>query len=265
MKNKIFLWILLCTAILIIGVVAVNMTKPVQRYQQKPDKPENFHNELEFLLENHRTESPLSDEDMRNDLLSKYRLIDMSEYSALNTKADCLGYLGDYPDDSVPGGGDIIIALKDDTFRSLISLNIFTPTYITNLEVYVRSKIKQYYSKEIFIVSACHLDTDLDLITGYLGTRTNNQENLRAFRTNEPEQPVVILVNNSNVHVFEEVRTRVGNATGSEGGPCEVTLVDDDIKWTCFIGLGVDEETQTTHGAYESWLFSRNGEMLQNW
>jgi hypothetical protein len=72
-------------------------------------------------------------------------------------------------------------------------------------------------------------------------------------------------VSDNNTYVFKNIRTFVGPATGGERGPCDATLVEDAIQWTCFTGLGVDEETDTTFGKYESWLFSRNGKILRYW
>jgi hypothetical protein len=150
-------------------------------------------------------------------------------------------------------GGDLLSSLiADKVLREALekfskNLNlpapfiVYTQDYLIGLE----NKIVGKLQKDFYASSVCNAGKGVDVLTGVLlprGTIVKKQEG--AFYSNNLEksryeglEEVLVVVNDSSVMTYTDIKLYDNTATGAEVSACKPSIAQNILTWTCFIGL----------------------------
>jgi len=159
-------------------------------------------------------------------------------------------------------GGDLLSSLiVNKKMRAQMDLDIYTPEYIQSLEKKLAEFSQYRYSSDFYAFYVCHLDEGLDLAAGYFWPHGAKANKLLSY-----EERNLLVVNEEDVYEVYNVEIMHKTATGAEVYPCSAELINGRIKWSCFMGLALDEDDEYVIGSnYEYWTISVYGRVLQNW
>jgi len=166
-----------------------------------------------------------------------------------NLKTDCVFM---YNEDI--GKGDLLSTLiaKDDV-RKKCKLSIYSPQYLANLENNIVKKIsKQRGEKTNFYASSvCHLEKDIDILTGILKSKKNYDH-------------VLVISHKNNIFWYHEnyVKLYDNTATGGEVGPCSGKVIDNNIIWECFLGLHNLNNDIESGPSFEHYIISLDNKTI---
>jgi len=181
-----------------------------------------------------------------------------------NLKPDCIGTLnGD------TGGGDLLSSLiVDDVLRDELDLDLYSTSYIKVLEKKLATYTRSRYDADFYAFSVCNLEDGMDLVAGYGKLASNEVSSLANRYWEYRDEQILLLVNGEDVvEINNSVRLFNQTATGAEVAPCEGVLEEEEIVWTCFMGLlHVDRGAPVDGASYKSWKISpEDGSVLDTW
>ena len=164
-------------------------------------------------------------------------------------RTDCVGVAN-----GMTYGGDLLSSLiVDDLLRDALDLGVYTKTYIKNLEKKLATYTQSEHNSDFYAYSACNLSDEMDLVSGYIWP-ANTPANISSF---DHKYAALLLANGDDVlEVDDSVRLLNQTATGAEVFPCEGSLKNGDISWTCFLGLAGDDIEGIMAGNMGEWTIS---------
>ena len=182
---------------------------------------------------------------------------------------DCVAVYSKYT-----SGGDLLSSLeKNQTMRSLVPLQKFSPEYITEIKTKVNQYTINQYQKNLFAFYVCNLQDGIDLVAGHLWLNTKTPYYIQddyiqvanELSDSPLENQVLLLINKNKVHELKNVQNFTNTATGDETEPCDAKLNSNNIlEWRCFAELEESEDNMI-YEKYNNWLIGLNGEIIKTW
>lgn len=177
-----------------------------------------------------------SDEVSPMDKLIPFSTLD---YHLLDSK-DCISILNCHT-----YGGDLLNTLiLDKEARELLTLDVYTSDYLSKLKEKITSYIRNKIDLDFYAIKVCNLEKGIDVVAGYLWPEGGG---------------AVVIVNNSSVSLYENIKLCDSTVTGGEVTPCNATLEEGGVKWSCFNLFSVDGAEM------KNWLFSFDGSEPEVW
>ncbi|MBP9717687.1 hypothetical protein KBD59_00100 [Candidatus Gracilibacteria bacterium] len=180
------------------------------------------------------------------------------------TKPDCAGMQnGD------TAGGDLLSSLiADEELRKALNLNVYTPTYVRNLENKIVRQIQMTEKNDFYAFSVCHLGPNVDVASGYLvpqGTPTLYSDGKFAGEVSFDftKRDTLAVVYNDTVTLYEDIQLLNNTATGAEVDPCSGSLSGETVTWSCFRGLHLNEQEYVDGSKMAKWEISVKGGILK--
>jgi len=174
-------------------------------------------------------------------------------------RPDCYGF-----ENSLIYGEDLLHMLREnDKARAVMEPHALTKDYTRRIS----TKIKKYNDDilnppaQVFYI--CHLDKDLDVIGAkYFFDGKEADSKLDTITDNDKEH-ILFLHSKDELYPIKDIQLLDTTGTGGEVYPCQAKLQDKNILWTCFTGLSIDEEKNSTFGTYRDWTLSLDGRILK--
>ncbi|MCX6742900.1 MAG: hypothetical protein NT116_01560 [Candidatus Parcubacteria bacterium] len=169
--------------------------------------------------------------------------------------------------------GDLVSTLiSNKSFYTAQSKHLaaYNVAYLRTLDKKLADYLKQNYNLYYYAYYLCHLDTDLDLVAGYLVPLSATAQEFRGEMDNNnvSYNQNLIIINKAQVNLIPGVANFDNTLTGGEVFPCHSQYSNQNISWACGSPkrFSIDPKTGETNGVYyDNWLFDLTGKILKKW
>lgn len=198
----------------------------------------------------------------KNETFSSIPISYVSSYISQRTK-DCAGLVNC----TIEKGDLITILITDDKIRGQLKFEKYNINYLSNLKSILSKYTNSKMNSDFYATKVCSLDEDSDIITGYLyphGESILEEEGKYDgdLKRDVYEKKFLAVIKNQTVSIFQEnVQLCNSTATGAEVEPCEATLQEGKVLWSCFAGLYNSGEGDRM----KYWLFDFNNSAPKVW
>lgn len=186
---------------------------------------------------------------------------------------DCLGIVG-----GKTLGGDLLTTfVNDGRFKEAVEraytnnhgitsspFIYYTTSYLKKLKETANKFIQKKYHQDLYAYYICHFGDSIDVVAGsvwdskvspyYFNTNIQGVDTQEAFASST----TVLVVTKNSVREFNALQTVNRTGTGAEVYPCQATLKNNEIMWTCFSRIVSCSEHVKTQEFY-TWILRLNG------
>jgi len=150
---------------------------------------------------------------------------------------DCVGVMSGWT-----YGGDLLSSLiADPATRAKVSLNLYTPDYLKNLEKAVVEQTHAKWDKDFYAHYVCNLGESGNILAGYLYPKglsaTEGAYEYAETGNLSTDDMVLVSMHGDEIDFYQDMRLIGNTATGAEPPICTASAIEDGFMWSCFLGL----------------------------
>lgn len=231
--------------------------------QQDQEEVENEAEETEEIEEaDHKMEDAALQLDYSQWIIPKGIMeTNQREKDVVNSQ-DCINLMN-----GMTAGGDLLSTIIADPYtQGWADLKVYTPEYVMDLEQKIVSQTHSKFQSDLYAFKVCHLGDGVDAVAGYLWPQgTKAPEPPKEFWDQKNAEMIVVITHGDNVFFFEDIRPLNQTATGAEVFPCDAELDGENVIWSCFMGLALDQDGYTSGSKLKHWRIPLNGNKVETW